>query len=543
MNEVIPIAMSQGQNQDLAERFWAIARVMDMPGRDQSDPVSVVRHVLAVLDALDRGESGADLSVQTLSFLKLLRESENQGDFAYASPEQVRGESLDERSLVFSVGVLLFERLTGRHPFGAEGNSPRRAARIGRGELGSGVNYFPTVPAGLRSVLMRAMGPFPEERFSSLAELRARLEQFIHDQAPAPRLPGTAPSGERTMIVRAPTAFARDLVAAADAHNVNVKGRRRRQSSTPSPLGLARVDPEPARMDPEPARMDPEPARVDPEPARMDPEPARPVATRERNTAGLDSDRARAIRETHLVAASAEPAAARPARPARDVSPGAAPMPGTQRHAAHEPRAQGDHDDDNAILRATTTLLPARQARQGHAADQRAMATEALRPARNPLVGKLIWLGLGAGLAVAIMTVIGLVMWPRGSAPTASAEPPPPAAEPEQPALIVVDEPEPEPAVFDRELGGRQAVELARTCFSPAQLGAGVRFRASLRYPAGEGGVTRVYFAPTHEIAATERVCVREKLLGMIAGAPPESVLIVEYQLHLTSTGGEAVIK
>jgi len=181
----------------LSERFWSLARVMKQSG-DPNDPVAVVRHVLRILDALDRGEQGNVVSVATMSFLKLLRESEIAGDLSYASPEQVRGEMIDERSLVFSVGVLLFERLTGRHPFGAEA-SGRRVSRIRKGEFGSGVNYFPTVPAGLRQVLMRAMGPFPEERYASLRQLRARLEQFAEQQSPAPYLPGTTNKRVATM--------------------------------------------------------------------------------------------------------------------------------------------------------------------------------------------------------------------------------------------------------------------------------------------------------------------------------------------------------
>jgi len=185
----------------LAERFWSLAKAMPHKG-DPDDPVAVVRHVLTILDALDRGEQANVVSVATVSFLKLLRQSEIKGDLSYASPEQIRGEMVDERSLVFSVGVLLFERLTGRHPFGAEA-SGRRVSRISKVEFGSGVNYFPTVPGGLRQVLMRAMGPFPEERWENLRQLRVRLEQFVEKESPVAFLPGTssgrAPSG------RAPT--------------------------------------------------------------------------------------------------------------------------------------------------------------------------------------------------------------------------------------------------------------------------------------------------------------------------------------------------
>ena len=135
-----------------------------------------------------------------MSFLQLLRQQEQAGDLSYASPEQARGESLDERSLVFSVGVLLFEELTGRHPFGAMA-SGRRFARIQKCELGSGVQFFPQVPSQLRNVLMKAMGPFPEERYRSLKELRDHLERFVDgrgddtpNKAPRQRLKGLTPS-------------------------------------------------------------------------------------------------------------------------------------------------------------------------------------------------------------------------------------------------------------------------------------------------------------------------------------------------------------
>ncbi|HEU5056970.1 MAG TPA: hypothetical protein VFU21_10620, partial [Kofleriaceae bacterium] len=168
----------------LAERFWSLARAAERDD-DSNEPVAVVEHALRVLDELDAGKVGDSLTARTLNFLALLRQYEVKGDLLYASPEQARGEQMDERALVFSVGVLIFEKLTGRHPFGEVGN-PERLARIRRGEMASGVNYFPIVPPGLRTVLVKAMGPFPEERWSSLLELRAQLERFV-DQARNPQ--------------------------------------------------------------------------------------------------------------------------------------------------------------------------------------------------------------------------------------------------------------------------------------------------------------------------------------------------------------------
>lgn len=153
-------------------------------GESADDPKQVVRHVLAILDALDTGQSGADLSVNTVSFLALLHQSEAQGDLLYASPEQARGERMDERSLVFSIGVLIFEKITGRHPFGADGN-PRRLARIQKAEMASGVAYFQTISGPLRSILLKCMGPFPDERWRTIAELRQQLEAFVEDRSEA----------------------------------------------------------------------------------------------------------------------------------------------------------------------------------------------------------------------------------------------------------------------------------------------------------------------------------------------------------------------
>jgi hypothetical protein len=179
MSNVVNIKRPPGT---LAERFWSIAKSVGPSGDDTTnpEPKAIVRHVLRILDALSAGEVGDGVSQSTVSFLALLRQQEEAGDMSYASPEQARGETLDERSLVFSVGVLMFEELTGRHPFGAA-NNPRRFARIQKGELGSGVQYFPQVPGELRSVLMKAMGPFPEERYASLRELRKHLERFAND--------------------------------------------------------------------------------------------------------------------------------------------------------------------------------------------------------------------------------------------------------------------------------------------------------------------------------------------------------------------------
>ena len=101
------------------------------------------------------------------------------GTVAYMSPEQVRGERVDGRSDIFSVGTLLHEVLTGRRPFDAE--TPMATFyRISRGEpaldLPAGPEY-----QGLLPVLRRALALAVEERFPTASEFAAALRAWTQD--------------------------------------------------------------------------------------------------------------------------------------------------------------------------------------------------------------------------------------------------------------------------------------------------------------------------------------------------------------------------
>jgi hypothetical protein len=118
----------------------------------------------------------------------------------YASPEQIKGGLLDERTDVYSVAATLYFLLTGHPPFEA----PDAAATLARIVSENPIpprDYNPAIPAGLETVLLRAMDRDRDRRVGDLEELREELIPF----SPAP-LPGAELGGRAG-------AFAIDLVA------------------------------------------------------------------------------------------------------------------------------------------------------------------------------------------------------------------------------------------------------------------------------------------------------------------------------------------
>ena len=143
----------------------------------------------------------------------LAEEGSVMGTATYFSPEQAEGASVDGRSDVYSLGVVLFEMLVGRPPF--IGDSPVAvSSQHVHGTVPKPSEFNDTVPRDLEAIVMQALAKSPGQRYQSADEFRADLIRFSEGQPvraagyggaffgiDATRAVSAVPGGERTQAV------------------------------------------------------------------------------------------------------------------------------------------------------------------------------------------------------------------------------------------------------------------------------------------------------------------------------------------------------
>jgi len=131
--------------------------------------------------------AGATVKVMDFGIAKIASSSKTQtnivlGTPTYMSPEQIAGKKVDGRSDIFSLGVVLFEMLTGRPPFTADNLSALLFA-IAHNPSPSIKVIRPDIPPALQQVLNQALEKDPALRFRRAAEFAQELRACLQGQA------------------------------------------------------------------------------------------------------------------------------------------------------------------------------------------------------------------------------------------------------------------------------------------------------------------------------------------------------------------------
>lgn len=104
------------------------------------------------------------------------------GSVHYISPEQARGDITDDKSDIYSVGVVMYEMLTGQLPFQSD-NSVSVAIMQLQTDPVKPREINSSIPEGLEQITMRAMQKNPKDRYQSAAEMILDLEEFKRNPA------------------------------------------------------------------------------------------------------------------------------------------------------------------------------------------------------------------------------------------------------------------------------------------------------------------------------------------------------------------------
>ncbi len=118
---------------------------------------------------------------QVSNFETVTHDSSAVGSVHYVSPEQARGRVADDRSDIYSTGIMLYEMVTGTLPFTGE-NPVSVALKQVQEEPKRPRQINPEIPVGLEQIIMKAMRKKPDERYSNAREMQHDIVRFLEDQ-------------------------------------------------------------------------------------------------------------------------------------------------------------------------------------------------------------------------------------------------------------------------------------------------------------------------------------------------------------------------
>jgi eukaryotic-like serine/threonine-protein kinase len=148
------------------------------------------------------------------------------GTISYMSPEQALGQTVDHRTDIFSLGIVLYELLSGLQPFKGDSDAATYNAILNLSPLPV-TNSQPDLPNEWRWIIERMLEKKPEQRFQTAADLKTALKTLKHDSGSGaiPKVSGTTsqplrPPARRSWIPKAVIAAGAGVVLAVAGYLV-----------------------------------------------------------------------------------------------------------------------------------------------------------------------------------------------------------------------------------------------------------------------------------------------------------------------------------
>jgi serine/threonine protein kinase len=125
----------------------------------------------------------------------LTQTGQTMGTFAYMSPEQLMGEPMDGRSDLYALGVVLYEMLAGKHPYG-DANTTDAAMAVAHTQkpIPDIVQDNPALPPAFTGIIAKAMAKNAADRYATGRDLAMDMYRALTTKAPAARPSATSVS-------------------------------------------------------------------------------------------------------------------------------------------------------------------------------------------------------------------------------------------------------------------------------------------------------------------------------------------------------------